>query len=282
MPSDPQTQSNSISRLPREVRDTVYLQLWRSCGLRQHILWHGAATDQHFCHWSCNTEYRVEDELQRGVEKMRAELGVPLGQEIMRDRHNNAPLYYRRLQSPWINHWICGERSFEEHDVLWPLRPPPGHEDVKNRGNAPSFLQACPALLMCANHDLPRIPRRQDVYAFHWLQLGQFQNLQSVHIWIAARSVTCGIEAGGNLRGIKQFNADALKDLLTAFGTVGSVTLSTPLSQSLSPEEGYMSVGAVPIVRLYKRGSGDRFHPFLSLIELGCVSDRLIYTRSTE
>ncbi|KAK2024425.1 hypothetical protein LX32DRAFT_569896 [Colletotrichum zoysiae] len=358
MPSDPQTQSTFISRLPREVRDTVYLELWRSCGLRQHILWHGAATDQHFCRWSCNTEYRVEDELQRDIEKMRAELGVPLGQEILRDRHDNAPLHCRRLQSPWMNHWLCGERAFEEHGIAavrgsstsatlcwkrgrknashgpWPSAYIPmllscklisteclrsvyesttfiftdmrtiqmffGHcalhpaiRTLKTGETPPAFFKHArrfelslspdfPALLMCANYDLPGIPRRHNVYDFHWLRLGQFQNLQSVRIWIAARSVTCGIEADGNLRGIKQFNADALRDVLAAFGTVGSVTLSTPLSQSLSPEEGYVSVGAAPSVRLYKRGSGDRFHPFLTLIELGCVFDGLIYTSSTE
>ncbi|KAK1579561.1 uncharacterized protein LY79DRAFT_564100 [Colletotrichum navitas] len=358
MPSDPQTQSTFISRLPREVRDAVYLHLWRSCGLRQHILWHGAATNKHFCRWSCTTEYRVEDGLQRDIERMRAQLGVPLGQKIMRDRHSSAPLYCRRLQSPWINHWLCGERAFEEHglaaicgtststNVCWkegrknaPHGPWTsayipmllsckliyaeclqsmyesttfiftdmrtiemffGHcalhsamKTVETGGTPPAFFKYArrlelslspdfPALLMCANYDLPGIPRRHDVYDFHWLRLDQFRNLHSLHIWIAARSLTCGIEADGSLRGIKEFDADALKDVLASFGTVGSVTLSTPLSQSISPREGYASVGAVPGVRLYKRGEGDRFHPFLTLIELGCVFDGLIYTSTAE
>ncbi|KAK1999298.1 hypothetical protein LX36DRAFT_605313 [Colletotrichum falcatum] len=330
MSSDPQTQSAFISRLPREVRNTVYLHLWRSCGLRQHILWHGATKEKHFCRWSCTTEYRVEDELQRDIEKMRARIATSLGQEIMRDQHENAPLYCRRLQSPWINHWLCGERAFEEHGLaairavstsanvsaeclqsiyesttfiftdmrtiemfFGPCALHPALKAAKAKRGPPAFFKHArhlelslspdfPALLMCANYDLPGIPRHHDVYDFHWLRFGQFQNLRSLRIWIAARSVTAGVEANSGFRGIKQFNADEVKDVLTSFGTVGSVTLSTPLSQSISPREGYVDVGAVPSVRLYKRGSGDRFHPFLTLIELGCVFDGLIYTSPTE
>ncbi|TEA14158.1 hypothetical protein C8034_v003724 [Colletotrichum sidae] len=113
----PQTQSPFISRLPREVRDAIYLQLWRSTGLRQHILYHGIAGDEHFCRWSCTTEYEVEDKLQQDLEKLRTDLGVSLGKDMLRGRGDNKPPYARHLQSAWMNHWPCGERAFNEHDI---------------------------------------------------------------------------------------------------------------------------------------------------------------------
>ncbi|KAF4938575.1 hypothetical protein CGCF245_v004408 [Colletotrichum fructicola] len=319
---DSQTQSAFVSCLPREVRDAVYFQLWRSCGLRQHILWHGAAEEKHFCRWSCTTEYQVEDELQRDIETMRDQLGVSLDQEIVRDRHDNAPRYCRRLQSPWMNHWLCGERAFEKHGisairgsstttlVCWkterkttPHRPwetayipmllsckvisteclqsmyesttfiftdlptvqmffgacaiHPAMKTTKTGVTPPAFFKHArslelslspdfPALLMCANYDLPGIPRRHDVYDFHWLRFDKFKNLQNVYIWIAARSLTCGIEANSSFCGIKEFDVRGLKDMLSLFKTIESVTLSTPLSQRIGPQEGYVDISAAP------------------------------------
>ncbi|KAF4922367.1 hypothetical protein CGCVW01_v005341 [Colletotrichum viniferum] len=291
---DSQTQSAFVSRLPREVHDAVYFQLWRSCGLRQHILWHGAAEDKHFCRGSCTTEYQVEDELQRDIEKMREQLGVSLGQEIVRDWYDKAPRYCRRLQSPWMNHWLCGDRAVEKHGisairgsstttiVCWKTerknttnRPwatacipmllsckaisneclqsiyesttfiftdlatvqmffgacaiHPAMKTAKTGVTPPAFFKYArsfelslspdfPALPICANYDLPGIPRRHDVYDFHWLRF-------------------CGI---------KEFDVQGLKDMLSSFKTIETVTLSTPLSQRIGPQEGYVDIGAAP------------------------------------
>lgn len=76
MSTNPQTESAFIMWLPPEVRDAVYLELWRSCGLRQHIVWHGEGADRHICRWSCTTKYKVHDELQRQIEGLRCRLGV--------------------------------------------------------------------------------------------------------------------------------------------------------------------------------------------------------------
>lgn len=111
MSINPQSQSAFITRLPPEIRDAIYLELWRSCGLRQHIVWHGEGGDRHFCRWPCTTRYDVDDELQRGSEGLRRRLGVPLGQDI------RAAACSRRLQSPWMNHWACGERAEQEHGL---------------------------------------------------------------------------------------------------------------------------------------------------------------------
>ncbi|KAI2639048.1 hypothetical protein GGS26DRAFT_543706 [Hypomontagnella submonticulosa] len=93
MSANPQTKSIFVNRLPREIRDAIYLELWRSCGLRQHILWHGKTEDKHFCHWPCAMEYGVQDELQQDIEELRAQLRVPLGQWINKGQHEKTSLY---------------------------------------------------------------------------------------------------------------------------------------------------------------------------------------------
>jgi hypothetical protein len=117
MSINPQSQSAFLTRLPREVLNSVYAELWRSCGLRQHIVWHGNKSDKHFCRWPCSTEYEVQDKLQREIEELRVQLGVPLGQDIKKEQDPKVIRYCRRLQSPWMNHWLCGEYAEKEYGL---------------------------------------------------------------------------------------------------------------------------------------------------------------------
>ncbi|KAF6811622.1 hypothetical protein CSOJ01_05606, partial [Colletotrichum sojae] len=141
-----------------------------------------------------------------------------------------------------------------------------------------------PAHLLCANFDLAEVSHRHKVWDFHWLRLDCFLNLRRIEVWIAARSISVRTEEDGSFVGIKQLAADALRDALERFGTVGCVTLSTPLPASLGPPEAEGEVQGVapPGVRLYKRGAGDRFHPFLNMIHPRGMFDGLIYTSSGE
>lgn len=117
MSANPQTESPFVSRLPREVRDAIYLELWRSCGLRQHILRLGNMSNKQLCHWQCTMEFDVHDELQRDIEELRVQLGIPLGQDIRKCHDERSILYGRRLQSPWMNHWPCGDRAQKEYGL---------------------------------------------------------------------------------------------------------------------------------------------------------------------
>ncbi|KAG8670684.1 hypothetical protein FPOAC1_010117 [Fusarium poae] len=104
---DSQLQSAFITRFPREVRDKIYLELWRSCGLHQHILYHSDMRDaarSHFCRWPCTTPFEVEDRLQESLDSKRLELGIELGK-----RFSNVE-FAQKLRSPWINHFPCGQR----------------------------------------------------------------------------------------------------------------------------------------------------------------------------
>ncbi|KAL2382468.1 hypothetical protein RJZ90_003254 [Blastomyces dermatitidis] len=112
MAMNPQVQFGFISVLPREIRDSIYLELWHSCGLPPHILWHSNFTDannSHLCRWQCTTEYQVEDQLQQDIEALRNQLGVPL------DHHKINVEYSRRLKSPYLNPSACGEIAAELH-----------------------------------------------------------------------------------------------------------------------------------------------------------------------
>lgn len=111
MSTNSQYQSSFVIKLPREIRNLIYVELWRSCGLRQHVIWHSDQGNPHFCRWPCTTKYQVEDELQQELEVFRNEASVTLGQEMRNT------VYGRRLQSPWINHWACGERAEEAHGL---------------------------------------------------------------------------------------------------------------------------------------------------------------------
>ena len=138
-----------------------------------------------------------------------------------------------------------------------------------------------PAIVLCANYDIPGLERRHDVYDFHWLRLERFRNLRKLDIWISARSLTWSVQDGEsryNFTGITEFDIDDLKDIVGHLRGAASVTLSTPLGQSVGPDYGFVEgVGA----RLYKRGTGDRFHPPLYLIEPGGTFDNVIHTSLT-
>ncbi|EWG50108.1 hypothetical protein FVEG_09431 [Fusarium verticillioides 7600] len=103
---DPQHQSTFTSLLPREIRDKIYFELWRSCGLRQHIIWHrnkGGKAKSHFCRWRCTTPFSVQDELQEKIDATRIQLVIPLG-----DSFSNKT-YALQLYSAWKNHFACGQ-----------------------------------------------------------------------------------------------------------------------------------------------------------------------------
>ncbi|KAK2763393.1 hypothetical protein CKAH01_04987 [Colletotrichum kahawae] len=357
MPVSSQTKPTFINLLPREVRDSIYLELWRSYGLRQHILYHGEPEYHHFCHWPCSTEFDVQDPLQKDLEELRVRLNVPLGEDI--SRHSCPGIgrpYARYLQSPWMNHWPCGEVAYQEHgkealpgfdtsgftcwkkgcsgheNSAWPapylsmlllcktiseeclqsiyrstififtdmptiqmffgycelhpvvktfpkigITPPAFFKYARNVEL--SFGPDFPMQLLCANFDLPGIPLRHDVYDFHWLRLDRFENLQTFNIWIASRCSSNRTPSKyDSLCGIKGFDTRNLSDRLAPFSLISSVTISTPLSSSIEPEEGFVEDVALPGIRLYKRGSGDKFHPILGPVNPGGMYDDVIHT----
>lgn len=114
MPFHSQSQSSFVTRLPREVREAIYLEIWRSVGMRQHLVTHaryhlkvGALTEVHLARWPCTTEFHVGNRLQDEVDALPIEMFNPAG------RLANSIPYQRRGRSEWLDHWACEERFFE-------------------------------------------------------------------------------------------------------------------------------------------------------------------------
>ncbi|OBT80394.1 hypothetical protein VF21_00891 [Pseudogymnoascus sp. 05NY08] len=165
MSTNPQTQSAFLTLLPPEIRDAIYLSLWRSHGLRQHIIWHGNDEDgRHFCHWPCTTDFSVDDSLQRDIEELRIRLGVYLGHNMggfASRRDPEVSVLTRRLQSPWINHWACGERAAEVYGIdanwgfktagmdCWKTHTWRNHSWDRYKEHVPSWSPYLPMLLSC-------------------------------------------------------------------------------------------------------------------------------------
>ena len=145
--------------------------------------------------------------------------------------------------------------------------------------------------VQCGNEveRLPVTAHPHEGYDFHWLHLSRFENLRTVNIWVGARSKTIRLSSQGTeivpdvpdfVFGIKELDPKTFARLMSAFEKVDSVTISTPLGPSFEPEEGRVTKFPVSNVRLYKRGTGDRFHPLMSIISGPPWShhDRLIHT----
>ncbi|KAI8717181.1 hypothetical protein NCS52_00793200 [Fusarium sp. LHS14.1] len=365
MSFDPQQQCLFITRLPRELRDAIYLELWRPYGLRQHIFWHGHPADPanwHYCRWQCTTDFDVIDKLQEDLELLRIQQNVPFGDPI---RNMN---YEMRLLSPWLNHWACGElceRVYGENVIqgtstgryhCWKdsQRPLGKKMSLTNKmAKSPympmllackliseeclksiyesitfvftdlhswqSFVGFCdqdtrmrnwpkvdlqpqaftkyckhlelsmtalfPRLITCSSPKrTPQTDRPHDPYDFHWLRLDNFQNLQSIKIWVTARSTKVfslpdGRYNSPNFTKITDLNIDELKEVLSCFAGVNEFVISTPLSNDIGPEDGLVEgILTKQQHRVWKRGTGDFFHPRLSpQFGRGCINGR-IYT----
>lgn len=82
-------------------------------------------------------------------------------------------------------------------------------------------------------------------------------------------------ESDYSFTGITEFDIGALRKALEPLVRIPSVTQSTPLGPSVGSEEGYVKGSAV---RLYKRGTGDLFHPPLYPVNPGGQFDNIIHT----
>ena len=95
-----QTQSHLFARLPLDIRLRIYEEVFKHSGLVQHVC--KSPRGDGYTHWPCSTDHDGEDDRQLELEAIRSQDGVP---PLWSD-----PQWHARLQSPWANHWACGER----------------------------------------------------------------------------------------------------------------------------------------------------------------------------
>jgi len=92
--ASPQTQSLFFSRLPGEIRQMIYVEMWRTAGsLGQHII--ARPEDRRFRHAVCITDPRRYD--IRPVRFQAAVAGA------------DKDTWERRCKSDWSLHWACEE-----------------------------------------------------------------------------------------------------------------------------------------------------------------------------
>ncbi|KAH6964764.1 hypothetical protein EDB82DRAFT_510958 [Fusarium venenatum] len=340
---DTQLQSAFITCLPRENRDKIYLELWRSCGLRQHIIWHhdkDDVTKSHFCRWSCTTPFEVQGKLQAYLDAKRQKLGITTNVSFT-DKTSALQLY-----STWKNHFACGERIAEVHGE----KASPGVGTCSSRGSCwvknkpntesssvwssylgillsckaisseciksiyesttfiftdvialnlfvgfckvPEFQQqgfnvaipppairtfgrnmelslepVFPMLLPCSSPMMTlKTEERHACLDFHGLCLDRLENLNTLNIWISARCTVLLLDRQANNidqspYNITQLSIESLKKVLAPLSHVKNITISMPLEDDTGVEDGYV-VNSTPL-KIWRRGSGDRFHPSL-------------------
>lgn len=131
----------------------------------------------------------------------------------------------------------------------------------------PSFEHALP----CSSSSFPgetiKAEDLHDAFDFHWLRLDKFQNLRSINIWMAARAMLMHYVPPNSrdpvFVSITSLNIESLRRPLASFGGSFEVTLSMPLHKDITPEDGFVEGIAPSNVRLWKRGSGDQYHPLM-------------------
>ncbi|KAK7953481.1 hypothetical protein PG996_014374 [Apiospora saccharicola] len=119
--ADEQSTSPFLSKLPIELRNEIYMLLWRDAGLKQHILVdkdHGPKPAMYaymnimphkpgettpekpitrFSHAACVADHTALDERQEQIAKLTL------------DEFEDDEVWCERLASPWVNHWRCEE-----------------------------------------------------------------------------------------------------------------------------------------------------------------------------
>lgn len=99
-----QLQSDLFSRIPREIRDMIYVQLWEVSGPRQHVFEHEAG----LTHWPCLLNDEEEDTRNKNFEALWHE---------QQGKHPQSMVHHatwaRRMSSTWHEHWRCEEAMID-------------------------------------------------------------------------------------------------------------------------------------------------------------------------
>ncbi|KAK1491237.1 hypothetical protein CTAM01_10352 [Colletotrichum tamarilloi] len=95
-----------LGRLPKEIREIVYQELWRMSGFGLHII----LTEAGFGHSRCLLE-RLESTIVEGDD---AWAFTWMGSDS--DARGSVSLWYKREMSAWCDHWKCQEAR-DERDI---------------------------------------------------------------------------------------------------------------------------------------------------------------------
>ncbi|KAL0780098.1 hypothetical protein CaCOL14_004582 [Colletotrichum acutatum] len=101
-----QSSPGLLGRLPKEIREIIYRELWRTSGLGQHIV----QTETGFGHSRCLVE-RLESTIVEGDNAWEFNwMGSDSG------ARGSVSLWYKREMSTWCDHWKC-EEARDEREI---------------------------------------------------------------------------------------------------------------------------------------------------------------------
>ncbi|KAK8051499.1 hypothetical protein PG993_002884 [Apiospora rasikravindrae] len=103
MSADLQHQSVFFGKLPREIRDMVYLAMWDVSGTQQHIFEHEEGSG-HVTHFPCILATGEQDSRNHEFEKLWHRQQACRPRSLVED-----PVWARRMSSTWNEHWRCEE-----------------------------------------------------------------------------------------------------------------------------------------------------------------------------
>ncbi|KZL79743.1 hypothetical protein CI238_02128 [Colletotrichum incanum] len=101
---DNQLAAGFFDKLPEEIREMIYQELWRAAGLGQHII----RTQAGYAHSRC-LFHRPGTRAVDGEEPWEFNWMAP-------DARGSVPLWYKREMSTWCDHWKC-EEAREEREI---------------------------------------------------------------------------------------------------------------------------------------------------------------------
>ncbi|KAK8011149.1 hypothetical protein PG990_010114 [Apiospora arundinis] len=101
--ADLQHQSTFFGRLPREIRDMVYLAMWDVSGTHQHVFEYAEGCGE-VTHFPCILATGEEDSRNDEFEKLWRQQQARRPRSLVED-----PVWARRMSSTWHEHWKCEE-----------------------------------------------------------------------------------------------------------------------------------------------------------------------------
>ncbi|KAK8080061.1 hypothetical protein PG997_007879 [Apiospora hydei] len=101
MSADLQHQSVFFGKLPREIRDMVYLAMWDVSGTQQHVFEHEEGSG-HVTHFPCILAAGEQDNRNHEFEKLWRRQQALRPRSLVED-----PVWAKRMSSPWNEHWKC-------------------------------------------------------------------------------------------------------------------------------------------------------------------------------
>lgn len=146
-------------------------------------------------------------------------------------------------------------------------------------GNFASSFPCAPL----ADMEDPIVGPVHDAFDFHWLKLNRFDHLTDLKIWVNSRGTTTWSDP--NLRPVRtpllvDLNIEALREAFRGLEHTRSVAFSAALHHDVKTrdgsEDGFVDNVAPPNVHLWKRGTGDYYHPRIGPIRPGGFGDGVL------